>query len=587
MLILKDYSLSLEKGSAEFLEAVIESSYNGIIVIDEHGRIVLFNKSAERILKTPAEEAFGRFISDLIPESDMFSVLHSNKPQPAVKIKVGDQLLYSNRSPLIVNGETVGAISVFQEIYGIKELTRKLDEAETAVETLETIVENIIDGILLVDRKGYITRINKAYQEFLGVKAEDVIGKHVTEVIENTRMHIVAETGEEEIGHPQKIKGREMIVMRIPIFKDGESVGAVGKVMFRDISELRTLASKLNVMEDKLTFYKKELQRIQGARYSFSNIIGDSELITNAINLSKQGAMGNSTILISGESGTGKELFAQAIHNYSFRRFGPFIRVNCAAIPASLFESELFGYESGAFTGASKEGKPGKFELANGGTIFLDEIAELPVEMQVKMLRVLQEKEVERIGGNKVIPLDIRVIAATNKPIEKLIDNEKFRKDLYYRLNIIRVELPSLREIKEDIPLLARQLLKNLNEELGTMVTDIDDEVFQVFLAHTWPGNIRELRNVLERSVNICRDGNVSKFHLPFYLLENEVKIYKDIMLDNSEGVVPLKELLENVEKDAILKTLEFTGNNRREAAKLLGIHRSALYQKMGKYNLP
>jgi len=583
---MKGDSLQYKKVGLDFLEAVIESAYNGFIVIDEQGRIVLFNKSAERILKTSAKEAFGCFISDLIPESDMFSVLHSNKPQTAVKIKVGDQLLYSNRTPLILDGKTIGAVSVFQEIYGIQELTKKLDEAETAVETLETIVENIIDGILLVDRKGYITRINKAYQEFLGVKAEEVVGKHVTEVIENTRMHIVAETGEEEIGHPQKIKGREMIVMRIPIFKNGESVGAVGKVMFRDISELRTLASKLNVMEDQLTFYKKELQRIQGARYTFSTIIGSSEPILKAMELAKQGAMSNSTFLICGESGTGKELFAQAVHNYSLRRFGPFIRINCAAIPANLFESELFGYESGAFTGASKEGKPGKFELANGGTIFLDEIAELPVEMQVKLLRVLQEKEVERIGGSKLIPLDIRVIAATNKPIEDLVKNEKFRKDLYYRLNIISVELPPLREIKEDIPLLARQLLKQLNDELGTMVTDIDDEVLQVFSRHTWPGNVRELRNVLERSVNICGKGILSKFHLPLYLLEIEVKLYQKIVIESGDSMMPLKQLLENAEKAAILKALELTGNNRRQAAKLLNIHRSALYQKMGKYNL-
>jgi len=544
------------------------------------------NHSAEKIIGINAAKAIGQLVSDLITTYDNPGILEPGEPQLAVKAKVGEQLFYCNRTPLEINGETQGVVLVFQNLKEIEALSNKLDETETSLETLETIVENIIDGIVLVNRQGYITRINKAYQEFLDVKAEDIVGKHVTEVIENTRMHIVAETGKAEIGHRQKILGREMIVMRIPIFKNGQSVGAVGKVMFRDISELRSLASKLNVMEDQLAFFKKELQRIQGARYTFNSIIGSSEPMKKAVELAKQGALSNSTVLICGESGTGKELFAQAIHNFSLRRFGPFIRVNCAAIPNNLFESELFGYEQGAFTGASKEGKPGKFELANGGTIFLDEIAELPIEMQVKLLRVLQEKEVERVGGTKIIPLNIRVIAASNKPLEVLLGHEKFRKDLYYRLNVIRIELPPLRDIKEDIPLLSRQLQLQLNNEMGTLVSEIDEQVIQVLCRYHWPGNVRELRNVLERSINVCKVGLLTKRHLPLYLLEPQEELMQELVYGTAESVIPLKMLIDITEKAAIIRSLELTGNNRRQAAKLLGIHRSALYQKIEKHKI-
>lgn len=569
------------------LEAVLDSAYNGIIAIDAEGQVIFLNRAAEELLGKKKKEVLGKFITDVVPTSELFTVVHSGKPQRATKVKVGDKMLYSNRAPIYLGGKVVGAVGVFQDVTEIVELTRKLEEREMAVETLETILDNIIDGIVLVDKHGIITKINRAYQEFLGIKEEDAVGRHVTEVIENTRMHIVIETGEAEIGHVQKIQGKEMIVMRIPVFKNGEIIGAVGKVMFRDVRELKDLALKLNVMEGELSYYKKELQRIQGARYSFSNIIGKSKPMLKAKQLAKQAAISNSTVLICGESGTGKELFAQAIHNYSLRRYGPFVRVNCAAIPHNLFESELFGYEKGAFTGASKEGKLGKFEIANGGTIFLDEIGELPLEMQVKLLRVLQEKEVERIGGNRLIPLDVRVIAATNKPLEELVKEGRFRKDLYYRLNVLRVDLPPLREIKEDIPVLVNNIIQQLNEELGTKVCGVQEEVLALFNRYSWPGNIRELHNVLERCVNLCRSGTINKRHLPLYFLENkEDCLLKNILPDEEDLPGNLSKLMDMVEKAALKRVLALTGNNKRKSAQILGIHRSALYQKLKKHNL-
>jgi transcriptional regulator with PAS, ATPase and Fis domain len=372
--------------------------------------------------------------------------------------------------------------------------------------------------------------------------------------------------------------------MRLPILKNGEVVGAVGKVMFRDVRELKTLAENLNLIESELKYYKTELHRLKGAKYSFENIIGDSEKISMAKQLAKQAAASDSTVLIYGESGTGKEIFAHAIHNYSCRRFGPFVRVNCGAIPGTLFESELFGYERGAFTGAQKGGKPGKFELASSGTIFLDEIGEMPLDMQVKLLRVLQEKEIERVGGTKLLPLNTRVIAASNKPLEELVKEKKFREDLFYRLNIFRIELPPLRDIPKDIPMIARHLVAELNESLGTAVNGINDEAIRIFQKYTWPGNIRELRNVLERTLIINRHGEIKKSHLPLYLMQNN--LLDDLLQLKEDLPGKLELVLQEAEKTIIIKTLAMTNNNKRQAAHLLGIHRSALYQKLKKHQL-
>ncbi len=574
------------RATVEKLAAVLDSTHDGIVAINADGCITTFNRAAERILELPAGQALGRPIGEVIPGSTLRSLLDDCTPQLGVTVELNGKTLISNRTPVTSNGRVIGAVSVFEDITGLKKLAQTLEDTRTTVEVLETILNNTYDGLLLVDRHGYITRINKAYQEFLGISEEEAVGRHVTEVIENTRMHIVVETGKAEIGHTQKIQGKEMVVMRIPIFKDGEVIGAVGKVMFRDIRELKALAENLNLIENELKYYKSELQRIKGAKYSFQNIFGNSAKIIKAKQLSKQAAVSNSTVLIYGESGTGKEIFAHAIHNYSYRRFGPFVRVNCGAIPTTLFEAELFGYDEGAFTGAQKGGKPGKFEMANRGTIFLDEVSEIPLDMQVKLLRVLQEREMERVGGTQLIPLDVRVIAASNRPLEDLVKEKKFREDLFYRLNIFRIELPPLRDVPEDIPLIARQLLAELNEEMGAKVDGLDDEVVSIFQSHSWPGNVRELRNVLERAINLNRRGKLEKRHLPLYLLKKKFQLLEDFLLMGDEMPLNLEELLAETEKAAIKKALSLTRNNKKQAASLLGIHRSAIYQKMQKYGI-
>jgi transcriptional regulator with PAS, ATPase and Fis domain len=288
-------------------------------------------------------------------------------------------------------------------------------------------------------------------------------------------------------------------------------------------------------------------------------------------------AEGNSTVLLLGESGVGKELFAHAIHHASARRSKAFVRVNCSSIPHELMESELFGYEAGAFTGASRRGKPGKFELANQGSIFFDEVGDMPLEMQAKLLRVLQEKEVERVGGTKTLGVDFRLIAATNGDPEALVKAGRLRQDPFYRLNVVPIRIPALRERREDIPAICRQLMVRLREEQGVRSMSISGEVLELFQRYDWPGNIRELTNVLERASYVA-DGNVIQIeHLPLFLREARGARAVDRRRSN------LREALKETERDAVLQALNMAKGNKAKAAKLLGIHRTGLYQKLAR----
>lgn len=458
----------------------------------------------------------------------------------------------------------------------------EIAEMRSKLQMYEDVFQLLYDGIIVVDKQGYVTMISDTYARFLGIEdSHSVIGKHCTQVVENTRMHAVLQSGQAEMGHVQRVHGKDIIVSRIPVYRDGELAGAIGKVMFLDIHELKILAKRLNSMESKLEYYRTELKRVQGAKYSFENIVGLSEKIKEAKKLAMKVANSRSTILIRGESGTGKELFGHAIHHSSPRGDGPFVRINCAAIPAELLESELFGYEEGAFTGAKKGGKPGKIELASGGTLFLDEIGDMPLDMQAKLLRVLQEKEFERIGGTKVNQVDVRFISATHCDLEEMVENGKFREDLFYRLNVFTIEVPALRERAEDILVVAQFLIGKLNQELGTNFTTMEDSVIALFQQYPWQGNIRELENVLERAMNVS-DGQVIRFDdLPVYLRK-----WVGGEEPHAFGSYLLQVEVEGAEKKAILKALQKTAGNRQQAAELLGIHRASLYRKMEKYGI-
>lgn len=443
---------------------------------------------------------------------------------------------------------------------------------------LNTIFNAVDECLVVVDENGIITMMSSGYKEFIGCKNPE--GRHVTEVIENTKLHIVAKSGEKEVGEIQEVNGHKMISMRVPIVKDGKVLGAIGKVMFKDLSNFKILSNKLNNLEKELEYYKNELSTDRKAIYNFNNIIGGSHKSKEVMLLAKRAAKTDSNVLITGESGTGKELFAHSIHNASRRCLKPFVKINCAAIPVELFESEMFGYEEGAFTGARRSGKKGKFEHANGGTILLDEIGDMPMNMQVKLLRVIQEKELVRIGGNDVIKVDVRIISSTNKSLEQLIKDGRFREDLYYRLDVMHLKLPSLRERVEDIEELSNVLRIKICKKYGIYSEGITREAIDYLKAYSWPGNIRQLENVIERAINLLdADLTIMPKHLPEKIIKGKIKKYS---VENNY----LKDIVESMEKDLIIECLNKTGGNKNETAKILGLSRAGLYKKINRYNL-
>ncbi|MBP2656289.1 MAG: norR 27 [Firmicutes bacterium] len=562
---------------------LINSIYNGVIIINEQGCIVLLNSTAESILGVTAQNALKRHVDDVVPKTGLLQVLKTGVSEINQRMNIGNRVILTNRTPLLENNTIIGAVAVFQDITAIATVLSELENVKKLTSTLESILESIEEGIVVVDKQGLITIMNKAYGKFLGINPKEIVGKHVAEVISNTRMHIVALDGKAEIEEFQKINDNICVVTRIPITKDGETIGCVGNIIFKDAKNLKTLAARFHKLQSELEFYKEEFSKAYGIKYTFENIIGKSEKIELVKKLALKAAKSISTVLILGESGTGKELFAHAIHAASPRRQGPFIKVNCAALPETLLESELFGYDEGAFTGARKNGKPGKFELANGGTIFLDEIGELPIAMQVKLLRVLQEKEMERIGATKTTKLDIRIIAATNRNLEEMIDQDQFRRDLYYRLNVFTITIPPLRERIDDIPPLCDILLKKIGNKVEHWVNGISPKALELMSKYTWPGNVRELENILERTINLMDDEVILMAeHLPPILK----KTNQPTTDDNIQTVFNLELVMNNAERMALKRALEASGGNKSTAAKILGIHRSAFYQKLGKYNM-
>ncbi|MBY0158918.1 MULTISPECIES: sigma-54 interaction domain-containing protein [Cytobacillus] len=443
------------------------------------------------------------------------------------------------------------------------------------VKVVETIVENAFGWLVVVNKEGTIIYINKNYCNFLETEREKALGKHVSEVIENSRMHIVAESGKEEIADLQYIRGNYMIANRIPIFSDGEVIGAFGTVFFRDTKEWMQMNSHVKSMLTKIQSFIQEID--PSVKYSLDDILGNSSQIHSLKEKVKMVAASDISVLIRGESGTGKELFAHSIHQLSNRSHQPFVKINCGAIPEHLLESELFGYEEGAFTGAKKGGKKGKFQLADGGTLFLDEIGDMPLNMQVKLLRALQEGEIESVGSTSPVKVDVRIIAATNRPLEKMMEEKRFREDLFYRINVVPFMIPSLRDRMEDLSLLIDSFIKKITKKSGKRISAIEDEVIEKFHQYSWPGNIRELENVIEASIHLTSNESITTESLPDYMKESAVY---------PVGKKNLKDILEETEKRILTQSLSKYNHDRLEAAKALGISKSSMYEKLKKYGI-
>ena len=442
------------------------------------------------------------------------------------------------------------------------------------------LLDNPHESFVIVDADGIIRFMSKSYENMSSTSQKDAVGRHINEVLPRSKVPSVLETGKADIGKPMLLDGDHRIVSRIPFTRKGRVIGAVGKVMFWHTAQLKELNDLIDRLKGRIEQYKEELRQVYDSRYGFDHIMGQSRLIQDAKAMAKEAALTDSPILITGESGTGKELFAHAIHRASPRKKGPFVRVNCSSIPVELFESELFGYEPGAFTGANKKGKMGKFELAQFGTVFLDEIGDLPLNLQVKLMRVLQEKEIEKVGGQPQ-KIDFRIITATNRDLEALMRTGDFRLDLYYRMNVINIKLPPLRHLKDDIPSLALHTLNLLKKDIPKNIHSFSTAGMNALMNHHWPGNMRELRNVIERALIVCHTNQIDLDDLPTAIRKTEAS---NPPVSDHTGM--LKDILNEAEKHAIIEALKNSGNNRTEAANRLGIHRTGLYQKMRKYHL-
>ena len=455
-----------------------------------------------------------------------------------------------------------------------------LDQFFLSVPFAEEIVKyfflNPYEGLNVVDKEGIVRYLGPPHEKFLGFEHGRAIGLHTTEVLKNSRLHIVAKTGKAEIGKTMKMRGVERIVARIPIRKDGQVVGAIGKVMFRDLYQLRDITRKAESLKKQVDYYKRELTDLRQTTFTIDKLIGVSPLLERLKEEIRKAAHVDLPVFVYGETGTGKELVAHTIHNLSHRTKNPMITVNIAAIPPELFESELFGYEPGSFTDADKKGKIGKFELAHGSSLFLDEIGDLPFDVQSKLLRVLQEGYLEKIGSKNLVKSDFRLISATNKDIDSLLETNRFRLDLFYRINALTIYVHPLRDKKEDLPILTKYFIDEFNRKYDTQVKGVSDEVMEKFNFYDWPGNIRELRNEIGRACSFTNRDILSLEDFSTRLRDAPVR---KPPLNNDR--FSRKKLLDNTERELIIEVLKNTGGNKAQAAKILNLSRTMLYKKI------
>lgn len=446
-------------------------------------------------------------------------------------------------------------------------------------EMAEAVFEVLQYG-LIVDSNARVVYLGDRYARDLGVQKDQVLGKHVKDVIPFTKMDITLKTKKTDVMDLFNIKDKTVVITRKPIFnKEGQLMGALAFTVFDDILIAKKLLEKIDHLNKELSFFKKEVRELRGAKYSINNIVGTSEKILKLRDQITSVARSKSTVLIEGETGTGKELVAHSIHDLSERKYYNFIRVNSTSIPENLIESELFGYEEGAFTGAKKGGKLGKFELANKGTLFIDEIGSLPLSFQPKLLRVLQEGEIDKVGGSHCTSLDVRIIVATNTELSELVKQNLFREDLYYRLNVLQIKLPPLREIIDDLPVIAERIMQSLNQQLGLNINTISMEAYKLLRNYHWPGNIRELHNVIERAMNQSMGSVLDYSALEWFKELTEKGIVLASHSESSEK--SLSAIKNKTEAEAIIWAIKECSGNKSRAAKMLKISRPVLYKKI------
>lgn len=572
-------------------ELMFDLTHDGMIAINDKEEIILFNPSAEKMTGLKKAEVLGKNINDSVPSTALPRVLWSAKPEVNQgQVLENGRKIITNRIPMLDHdGKTKGAFAVFRDITDIENMAEEVTNLKSIQTMLQAIIQSSEEAISVVNEQGKGMMINPAYTRITGLSEQDVIGKPATaDISEGESMHMqVLKTRKPVRGARMKVgpSNRDVIVNVAPIIVNGRLKGSVGVI--HDMSEITSLTQELD--------RARQIIRTLEAKYSFADIIGIAEGTRLVIEQAKLAASTPISILLRGESGTGKELFAHAIHNESSRKYRKFVRVNCAAISESQLESEMFGYSDDAFSDTKRRGEQGSFEEANGGSIFLDEIGELSMQMQAKLLRVLQEKEMIRVGGTAPVHVDVRLITATNANLEKKIAEGTFREDLYYRLNRMPIFTPPLRHRKEDIEALCIHFIQRINQTYGRNIEQITDAAIKKLKDYDWPGNVRELENVLGRSMihMSINEKVIDSQHIP--ALESSHRIayrHQSIVLgddqdkDLAQTIPSLNKQLDNYEKQIIEETLHAFGRNKTKTAEVLGISVRNLYYKMEKHQI-
>jgi len=574
------------------LATILSSTPSGIIAVDAKGTITLLNPKAEEILGIQAGQALGRPVAEVVPASELPRVLGSGRAEFGLPYPLGDKSLLVSRSPIRgADGSIAGAVAAFQDESELVGVQAQLEEVKRLNDELNSLLESSHDGIVIADTER-VLKVNASFGRITGLTPEALEGSQV-EGLDATRHVCLASLQEIHrlVRHHRKSmtvlrklnRGNEIYVTGSPVLDRHQQVARV-VLNVRDVTELRQLEDQIRRLSSA---YLSQGETDQALAAAGGEMVAESRAMRNLLDLVVRVAKVDSTVLLTGESGVGKDVLARLVHRLSARHAGPFVSVNCGAIPENLLESEFFGYEKGAFTGAVREGKPGLFEQANGGALFLDEVGELPLNLQVKLLKVLQDQQCRRLGGTRDVKLDLRILAATNRRLRELVAAGQFREDLFYRLYVVPIEVPPLRERREDILPLALMFLGQFNQKYGVSRT-LGHELLRVLEGHAWPGNVRELRNLVERLVVTADGDHLAPRHLPGNLRPS---CADPGPAQAAPGGVPgreslnLKQAKEDLERRLIAQALGQSATTR-EAAGLLGVDHSTVVRKAQRYGL-
>jgi len=568
-------SMNVILKSSAILESLFNANYEAVIIVDNKGYVLRLNPVAEELFALKFSNVKGCHLKQVLPEINIMQkrvlgAKHTIKGLPVIV----------NQIPIFEDGFYTGTVITILDKSDVEEIAHELEMVKDMHITLEGVLNATSDGILVSDVSGKIKYSNKrACQLLLNTPRQNIIGEPVEIVLKSKGAGLALKNGLPEITECV-IDNKKCVIFHIPIkeAKDNHHVitGVVSTIYLDDNIVTEEIATKLLSLKQQVNYYRSELEK-KGSESRFEQIISRNAEFNNLKNEAYRIAKSTSTVLLTGESGVGKDMFARAIHASSPRAKHPFIKVNCAAIPETLLESELFGYAPGSFTGASQKGKPGHFEKAHKGTIFLDEIGDMPLSIQVKILQVLQEKQFMQVGGTSLRKVDVRIIAATNKDLREAIRVGAFREDLFYRLNVIEFHLPQLRERFEDILPLAFKFIEKYNNILGSRITGIKREACLALESYSWPGNIRELENAIERAANYGWEGKIGVEHLPAHIFQPVPHKYKPSNY---------RSALSDADKNIIIEALQKTKGNKSAAARILNMSRSAFYEKLNKYGI-